>query len=276
MTTRKRPAGQNSGQPKSVSGQAAKLPEIKGRFERLCIKPEYVKTILVRHREILKQDSEAIISGLRTVRNGKWPGEGQISVMDRLRSLSITFATSGKSSPQDVTPAGRNPFIHEYCRILGVPSDAIDQLFQRFMTGDVTDKRAVVSESERAIAQLDTAIQIAHQQWMNGSPVIHRSNESAANEPAISKDVSQALADLNKTERSVLAAMLEQSAIPIGLHVAAIRIARRVKGPETKRNYLDRPIRELRNKNLIETARGVGCRLTDLGHKVANLIPRSE
>ena len=193
--------------------------------------------------------------------------------MDRLRSFSITFATSAKSSPQDATPAAWNPFIHEYCRILNVPSDAIDQLFQRFIAGDVTDKRAVVSESERAIAQLDTAIQIAHQQWMNGDETIHSSKRKTPDDPA--DTVTEVLTRLESSKnRRILLAMLNLNATPDGIRVCAKLIAPKaiesISGPESIKDEMI----TLKGMGLVESTRGRngGSKLTDLGVEVARKL----
>ncbi|MFM9966270.1 MAG: AAA family ATPase [Planctomycetaceae bacterium] len=45
--------------------------------------------------------------------------------------------------PTDATTAAWHPFILEYCRTLGVVCDAVDRLYQRIVSGDITDKRAV-------------------------------------------------------------------------------------------------------------------------------------
>ncbi len=140
--------------------------------------PEYVETVLKIERSVMLQDVECLRACAKVVERNEWPNRQTVSAMDYLRSNLITFRTSSKSDPGSATPAAWHPFILEYCRTLGVESDAIDRLFQRFVYGDVSDKRAVVSDGDKAVIQYDLAIAKAHQQWLNGDPIIHADDES--------------------------------------------------------------------------------------------------
>lgn len=132
--------------------------------------PEFVMERLFDHRAILNQDVES----LRMV----WPicvseaaKRGQETVA-YLRSKLLIPIMAGKSQPTDATPAAWHPFILEYCRTLGVVGDAVGRLYQRIVSGDVTDKRAVETEADDAFAQLDAAHAEARAQWKAGGAVI--------------------------------------------------------------------------------------------------------
>ena len=157
--------------------------------------PEFVEEQLKTHQAVFSQDVRYIRSSWITASRQTYPSGEHASENALLRSRSITFRTSKKSLPTESTPAAWHPFILGYCRTLGVDPDPIDRLFRRLLAGDVSDRRGVVSDSDQAMIQFDLAIATAHQQWLNGDPVIHTptnrrsgnttdDGESAASEPA--------------------------------------------------------------------------------------------
>lgn len=134
--------------------------------------PEFVMGRLKDHRAILTQD----VGDLRMrwpvyVHNAAIEGLEPVAYL-RSKLLIANAEMSGRNQPTDATTAAWHPFILEYCQTLGVVGDAVDRLYQRIVSGDVTDKRAVETEADDAFAQLDAGHAEARAQWKAGEAVI--------------------------------------------------------------------------------------------------------
>lgn len=143
--------------------------------ERVRIDPRYVEDRLKDHKSVLLQDVDRLRTGWKIVNSRQWDNPNKVSAVDYLRSDLITFQTSGREDPS--SPGVWHRFVLEYCRSLGVKSDAIHRLFLRLRAGDVSDNRAVEFDADEATIQFDLVIAKAYQQRLNGDPVIHADGE---------------------------------------------------------------------------------------------------
>lgn len=135
--------------------------------------PEFVTERLTVHRSTLAED-------LRLLRLW-WPGYMHNVTFLKLddpvgylrSKLTIPEGDlEGKKTDSDNTLSARHRLALEYCRTLGGVGDAVDRLYQRIVSGDITDKRAVETEADDALSQLDFAIAKARAQWKAGGAVI--------------------------------------------------------------------------------------------------------
>lgn len=155
----------NLAKRKSVPPSTSEPDNTPPKRPSVRLDPEYVYKRLKNHWDCFISDVNRLRLGWVAVAAGKWPNHEQVTAIDYLRSNSLMFATSNCSA--------RHPFILDYCRTLGANPDPIDRLFQRVVFGDITDKRAVESDADQAMIQLDNAIKSARRQWLRGDPVIH-------------------------------------------------------------------------------------------------------
>lgn len=135
--------------------------------------PELVMERLAEHRQILAQDVESLRMW--------WPAYMHNVTLLKLddpasylrSKLTIPEADlAGKKTDSDNTLSARHRLALEYCRTLGVEGDAVDRLYHRIVSGDITDKRAVETDADDAFPQLDAALAEARAQWKAGGAVI--------------------------------------------------------------------------------------------------------
>lgn len=133
--------------------------------------PEFVLARLKQHKDHLSQDIGELRIYWPTLQQKLWPNNKTVSALDYLRSrlLIPKFLDSG---PNASTPVAWHPHILDYCRTLGVIAEPVDQLYQRIVSGDLTDQRGVEAEADRCFESLDKAIEHARQQWLNGESLI--------------------------------------------------------------------------------------------------------